>query len=141
MAVAFVLGTKGNCSCCLFSCSLFSSNVAAFVSMQFYWSSSVAVAIVLGARGIVPVFCSIVLPKEASHSCETLRELLPSPPPTKKEPLLFSGDIDARDSRIHCVNSLFITSQTLFFSSDLISGGKTILPVYGPNRVPFAILR
>ena len=34
-----------------------------------------------------------------------------------------------------------ITSQTQFFSSDLKSSGKTVLPVYGPNRVPLEILR
>ena len=36
-------------------------SVTTFVSLQFYWSSSVIVPIVLGARGIVPVVCSIVL--------------------------------------------------------------------------------
>ena len=35
--------------------------VAALVSLLFYCSSSVAVANVLGARGIVPVVSSIVL--------------------------------------------------------------------------------
>ena len=34
---------------------------AALASLLFYWSSSVAVAIVLGARGIVLVVCSFVL--------------------------------------------------------------------------------
>ena len=38
---------------------------AALVSLLFYWSSSVAAAIVLGARGIVLVVCSIVL--SATH--------------------------------------------------------------------------
>ena len=41
----------------------FSSVAALAKDLQFYWSSSVAVAIVLGARGTVPVVCSVVLLK------------------------------------------------------------------------------
>ena len=36
---------------------------ASLVSLQFIWPSSVAVAIVLGAKDIVTVVCSIVLSK------------------------------------------------------------------------------
>ena len=39
------------------------SSEAALISLKFYWSCGVAVATVLGARGIVPVICSFVLSK------------------------------------------------------------------------------
>ena len=38
-------------------------SVTALVCLQSYWSSRLAVAIVLGASGIVPVLCSTVLSK------------------------------------------------------------------------------
>ena len=44
---------------------------SAVVKQLSYWSSSVAVATVLGARGIVPVVCSLVQ-RVASDSRETL---------------------------------------------------------------------
>ena len=49
------------------------------ISLKFYWCSSEAVVIVLGARSIVFVVCFIVLSMAASHSCEALTELLPDP--------------------------------------------------------------
>ena len=56
---------------------VWAASLEAPISLKFYRRSSEAVVIVLGARGIVPVVCSIVLSKVASHSCEALTELLP----------------------------------------------------------------
>lgn len=55
------------------------SCVVALVSLQFNWSSSeVAVAIVLGARGIVALVCSIVLSIAVSRPNATQTSYLPS---------------------------------------------------------------
>ena len=51
--------------------------MASPISFQFNWFSSVAVAIVLGDKCVVPVVCSVVLSKDGEGSCEALQELLP----------------------------------------------------------------
>ena len=47
-------------------------SVAAVVSLYFYWSSSVTVAIVFRAKGIVPVAYSSVLPKASMQFTQHL---------------------------------------------------------------------
>ena len=54
--------------------------VLLFSFLCFYWSSSVAGAIDLGAGGIVPVVCSIVLSATHVRPCESRHNLMDKHP-------------------------------------------------------------